>query len=104
MGENWAAFCPSCKGKMPPKPTGEKRTAFCPSPIQNSTPKNYNRSSLNYGTLSQAIPQFHGQRRLFAVLLAPPSDPFGIYEVWGSTAFFSAPPLDPFGIYRVWGI
>ena len=39
QGENWAAFCPSCKGKMPTEPTGEKRTAFCPSPIQNSTPK-----------------------------------------------------------------
>ena len=27
----------------------------------------------------------------FAVLLAPPSDPFGIYEVWGSTAFHLCP-------------
>ena len=30
--------------------------------------------------------------------LAPPSDPFGIYEVWGSIVSLPAPPLDPFGM------
>ena len=102
-GRKLGSILPFIKGRMPPKPTGEKRTAFCPSPIQNSTPKNYNRASLNYGTLSQAIPQFLGHYGIstsasFAVLLAPPSDPFGIYEVWGSTCFLSLPlPWIPSG-------
>ena len=87
-GRKLGSILPFIKGRMPPKPTGEKRTAFCPSPIQNSTPKNYNQSSLNYGTLSQAIPQF---QLVSAVLLAPPSDPSGINEVWGSICFLFCP-------------
>ena len=59
-GRKLGSILPFIKGRMPPKPTGEKRTAFCPSPIQNSTPKNYSSLSLNYGNLSQAIPQFLG--------------------------------------------
>ena len=51
MGEIWQHFVLLVRAKMPGESTREKRTAFCPSPIQNSTPKNYSRLSLNYGIL-----------------------------------------------------
>ena len=62
---------------------------------QNLPPKTTTDRARTTEPFSQAIPQF---QHVSAVLLAPPSDPFGIYEVWGSTASLSAPPLDPFGI------
>ena len=81
---------------MPPKTTREKRTAFCPVFIHKIYPQKLQPIEPELRKpFSQAIPQF---QHVSAVLLAPPSDPFGIYEVWGSTASLSAPPLDPFGI------
>ena len=81
---------------MPPKITRKKRTAFCPVLIHKIYPqKTTTDRARTTEPFSQAIPQF---QHVSAVLLAPPSDPFGIYEVWGSTASLSAPPLDPFGI------
>ena len=88
QGEKRAAFCPFCKGKMPTKTTREKRTAFCLI-LYTKTTKNYGCLSLNCGTIlasHSTVPKPFRQLAL-AVLLAPPSDPLGIYEVWGSNCF-----------------
>ena len=82
-----AAFW-ATKGKC----TREKRTAFCPV-LYTKTTKNYGCLSLNCGTIlasHSTVPRPYRQLAL-AVLLAPPSDPFGIYEVWGSICFHFCP-------------
>ena len=73
MGENWAAFCPSCKGQMPTESTREKRTAFCPSPIQNSNPKTTAAWACIVEPISQAIPQFLGHYGSFTCSALSPS-------------------------------
>ena len=99
MGENWAAFSPSCKGKMPPNLQEKNGQHFAlllyqipPQKLQPIEPELRNLLA-SHSAVPKPLRQFNS-----AVLLAPPSDPFGIYEVWGSTASLSAPPLDPFGI------
>ena len=59
-------------------------------------PKNYNRLSLNYGTLLASHSAVPRPLRQLQCILAPPPDI--VYGVWGDALFFSAPPLDPFGI------
>ena len=75
MGENWAAFSPSCKGKLLPN-LQEKNGQHFVLLLYKIYPKNYNRLSLNYGTLlasHSAVPRPLRQFN-FAVLLAPPPD------------------------------
>ena len=94
MGENWAAFSPSCKGKMPPNLQEKNGQHFVLLLYKILPPKNYSSLSLNYGNLlasHSAVPRPFRQLS-FAVLLAPPSDPFGIYDVWGSTFPFCPSP------------
>ena len=99
MGENWAAFSQSCKEKC--RRTYRRKTdsilsfsytKFYPQKLQPIEPELRNLLA-SHSAVPRPLRQFNS-----AVLLAPPSDPFGIYEVWGSTASLSAPPLDPFGI------
>ena len=98
-GRKLGSILPFIKGKMPPKPTGEKRTAFCPSPIQNSTPKNYNRSEPELRNLlagHSAVPTAIAASLPWSASLPLLRTLSTEYGAMHSSA--SAPPLDPFGI------
>ena len=75
MGENWAAFSPSCKGKLLPN-LQEKNGQHFVLLLYKNYPKNYSRLSLNCGTsLASHSTVPRPLRHLYlGVPLAPPPD------------------------------
>ena len=73
MGENWAAFCPPCKGRMPPN-LQEKNGQHFVLLLYRIYPKKYSSLSLNYGTLLASHSAVPRPFRLFQCIFAPPPD------------------------------
>ena len=93
MGENWAAFSPSCKGKTPPN-LQEKNGQHFVLLLYKICPKNYSRLSLNCGTSlasHSTVPRPLRQSHYIGVPLAPPPD-IGLWSMGPGTLRFCPSP------------
>ena len=99
MGENWAAFSPSCKGKMPPNLQEKNGQHFVlllyQLPSQKLQPIEPELRNLlaSHSAVPRRLRQFNS-----AVLLTPPLGSLWDLRGMGQHSSLSAPPLDPFGI------